>query len=163
MINKIIEQKVKTLEELEKMVQAMKIKDQKIVFTNGCFDIIHSGHIHTLSEAKNKGTKLIVAINSDNSIKSLKGENRPIQNEKQRSLIIASLFFVDFVVIFEEATPFNLIKTLKPDVLVKGGDYKISEIIGADIVIKNGGTVEMIPFLEGFSTTDTIRKILNTK
>lgn len=163
MINKIIEQKVKTLEELEKMVQAMKIKDQKIVFTNGCFDIIHSGHIHTLSEAKNKGTKLIVAINSDDSIKSLKGENRPIQNEKQRSLIIASLFFVDFVVIFEEATPFNLIKTLKPDVLVKGGDYKISEIIGADIVIKNGGTVEMIPFLEGFSTTDTIRKILNTK
>ena len=124
-------------------------------FTNGYLDIIHS-----LAESKALGTKLIVAINSDSSVKKLKGEKRPIQHQDQRSLIIASFSFVDFVIVFEEETPYNLIKNIKPDVLAKGGDYKISEIVGAEIVLQNGGEVKLIPFLKGFSTTDTISKIL---
>jgi len=151
--------RIKPLKELSKIIAGEKLKGETIVFTNGCFDIIHSGHIHTLSGAKVLGSKLIVGVNSDNSVKRLKGEKRPIQSENERALIIAALSFVDFVIIFEEDTPFNLIKTLKPNILVKGGDYKITEIVGADIVLKNGGTVEMIPFLTGFSTTNTIEKI----
>lgn len=152
--------KIFTLETLKKQIEYLKQAGEKIVFTNGCFDIIHSGHIHTLSEAKALGTKLIVAINSDASVKRLKGEKRPILSENERALIIAALSFVDFVVLFEEDTPFNLIKNLQPNVLVKGGDYKINEIVGADIVLENGGSVEMIPFLTGFSTTNTIEKII---
>lgn len=163
MIDRIIDQKVKMLTDLVKIVKGLKLKGEKIVFTNGCFDIIHSGHIHTLSESKNLGTKLIVGINSDSSVKKLKGEKRPIQNEKQRALILASLSFIDFVIVFEEETPLNLIKNLEPNILVKGGDWDISEIVGADIVINNNGEVKNIPFLKGFSTTDTIAKILENK
>ena len=153
--------KILKLNVLAKKVLEFSLKGESIVFTNGCFDIIHTGHLHTLSEAKFKGSKLIVGINSDASVKRLKGEKRPIQNEKERALILASLSFVDYVVLFEEDTPLNLIKILKPNVLVKGGDYKLQEIVGADIVLNNGGKVEMIPFLEGNSTTNTIQKIID--
>lgn len=159
-IENIRQRKIKTLEELLKSVAAFGVTGETIVFTNGCFDIVHSGHIHTLSEAKNLGTKLIVGINSDASVKRLKGEKRPIQSEEERALIIASFEFVDFVILFEEDTPLNLIENIIPNILVKGGDYKIDQIVGADIVLKNGGKVEMIHFLSGFSTTDTIGKIL---
>jgi len=159
-IEKIRQRKIKTLEDLMKSVAAFGVTGETIVFSNGCFDIVHLGHIHTLSEAKNLGTKLIVGINSDASIKRLKGEKRPIQSEDERALVIAAFEFVDFVIIFEEDTPLNLIENIIPNILVKGGDYKIDEIVGAEIVLKNGGRVEMIPFLTGFSTTDTIAKIL---
>jgi len=114
MINKIINNKIKKISDLSKIIESLRITDEKIVFTNGCFDIIHSGHIHSLAESKALGTKLIVAINSDSSVKKLKGEKRPIQHQDQRSLIIASFSFVDFVIVFEEETPYNLIKNIKP-------------------------------------------------
>ncbi|MGB0886433.1 MAG: D-glycero-beta-D-manno-heptose 1-phosphate adenylyltransferase, partial [Chitinophagales bacterium] len=151
-----IQEKIQSLEALSDIVKGLKQKGETIVFTNGCFDIVHPGHIHTLSEAKDLGTKLIVGINSDSSVKKLKGDTRPIQNEDQRALTIAAFSFVDYVVLFENETPIKLIETLIPNILVKGGDYKIDEIVGADIVLKNGGKVEMIPFLKGFSTTNTI-------
>lgn len=159
-IEQIQNRKIKSLEELLKSVAAFRVTGETVVFTNGCFDIVHSGHIHTLSEAKTLGTKLIVGINSDASVKRLKGEKRPIQNETERALVIASFSFVDYVVVFEEDTPLKLIENIIPDVLVKGGDYNLDQIVGADIVLKNGGKVEMIPFLKGFSTTDTIGKVL---
>jgi len=162
-IEKIQNTKIFSLAELIKIISLEKNNKEIIVFTNGCFDIVHPGHIHTLVEAKALGTKLIVAVNSDASVKRLKGEKRPIQNENERALILASFSFVDYVVLFEEDTPLNLIENLKPNILVKGGDYKINEIVGADIVIENGGKVEMIPFLTGFSTTNTIEKILKKK
>ena len=159
-IEQIRNAKILDLQVLKKHIAGLKVKGEKIVFTNGCFDIIHSGHIHTLSEAKALGTKLIVGINSDASVKRLKGEKRPVLSEDERALIVAALSFVDFVILFEEDTPFNLIKNITPTILVKGGDYKIEEIVGADIVLNNGGSVEMIPFLTGFSTTNTIEKII---
>ncbi len=159
-IEQIRNAKILDLERLKKHIAGLKVKGETIVFTNGCFDIIHSGHIHTLSEAKALGTKLIVGINSDASVKRLKGEKRPVLSEDERALIVAALSFVDFVILFEEDTPFNLIKNITPTILVKGGDYKIEEIVGADIVLNNGGSVEMIPFLTGFSTTNTIEKII---
>ncbi|MGB1018222.1 MAG: D-glycero-beta-D-manno-heptose 1-phosphate adenylyltransferase [Chitinophagales bacterium] len=158
-----IQEKIQSLEALSDIVKGLKQKGETIVFTNGCFDIVHPGHIHTLSEAKYLGTKLIVGINSDSSVKKLKGDTRPIQNEDQRALTIAAFSFVDYVVLFENETPIKLIETLIPNILVKGGDYKIDEIVGADIVLKNGGKVEMIPFLKGFSTTNTIGKISSLK
>lgn len=159
-IEQIRNAKILDLEVLKKHIAGLKVKGETIVFTNGCFDIIHSGHLHTLSEAKALGTKLIVGINSDASVKRLKGEKRPVLSEDERALIVAALSFVDFVILFEEDTPFNLIKNITPTILVKGGDYKIEEIVGADIVLNNGGSVEMIPFLTGFSTTNTIEKII---
>ncbi len=162
-IEQIRANKILSVAALVKKVASFRITGETVVFTNGCFDMIHSGHIHTLSEAKLKGSKLIVGINSDVSVKRLKGAKRPIQNENERALIIASLSFVDYVVLFEEDTPFNVIKTLNPNILVKGGDYRITEIVGADIVIENGGKVEMIPFLKGNSTTNTIQKIIDSQ
>lgn len=159
-LEKLQKRKVLDLSTLKKKVTAMRVTGETIVFTNGCFDIVHSGHIHTLSEAKALGTKLIVGVNSDASVKRLKGEKRPIQSEAERALVLAAFSFVDYVVVFEEDTPLNLIENIVPDILVKGGDYKLDQIVGADIVIENGGKVEMIPFLTGFSTTDTIGKIL---
>lgn len=162
-IEKIQERKILGLATLMTKVAAMRVTGETVVFTNGCFDIVHSGHIHTLSEAKALGTKLIVAINSDSSVKKLKGEKRPIQNEIERSLILAAFSFIDYVILFEEETPLNLIEKIVPDVLVKGGDYNLDQIVGAKTVIENGGKVEMIPFLKGFSTTSTIDKIVGLK
>jgi D-beta-D-heptose 7-phosphate kinase/D-beta-D-heptose 1-phosphate adenosyltransferase len=131
----------------------------KIAFTNGCFDILHAGHIHSLSQAASFADVLIVGLNSDASTKKLKGENRPINNEQNRALILASLVMVDAVVLFDEDTPHELIKSILPDVLVKGGDYTIDTIVGAKEVMANGGRVEIIPLVEGLSTTSILKKI----
>jgi D-sedoheptulose 7-phosphate isomerase len=130
-----------------------------IVFTNGCFDILHAGHIDLLGQAKALGDKLIVGINSDRSVRAIKGPGRPVQNEKARKAVLLSLRSVDEVIIFDEPTPENLIKDLRPDVLVKGGDWKLNEIIGADIVQGYGGRVMSLPLTDGYSTTSIIEKI----
>ena len=132
-----------------------------MAFTNGCFDILHAGHIASLSQAANEADFLIVGLNSDSSVKLLKGENRPVNDEQSRALLLASLVMVDAVVIFAEETPLDLIKVIMPDVLVKGGDYKVEEIAGAKEVIECGGRVVINPIVEGFSTTSIINKFQN--
>ena len=147
------------LETIKNIINNAKTLGKKIVFTNGCFDIIHSGHCFYLAEAKKLGDILIVGLNSDSSVKRLKGETRPVNNEIDRANVLSSLKPIDYVVLFEEDTPLNLITELSPDVLVKGSDYKIENIAGADFVIKNGGKVETIPLVEGKSTTEIIKKM----
>lgn len=145
---------------LEALVNKRKSwKDQKVVFTNGCFDILHLGHVDYLEMAASTGDKLIVAVNTDDSVSKLKGPTRPINDEHARVRLIAALEFVDAVILFAEETPINLIEQLLPDVLVKGSDYNISNIVGADIVMENGGKVETIDLVEGYSTTNIINKI----
>lgn len=137
------------------------LHSKSIVFTNGCFDILHFGHAYYLAKAKNLADILVIGLNSDASVKRLKGENRPINSELQRAFLLASFSFVDYVTIFDEDTPKQLIEIVKPDILVKGGDYKIDNIVGADFVLANGGKVTTIPFVEGLSTTNIINKINN--
>lgn len=132
---------------------------KKIVFTNGCFDILHKGHLEILSQAASFGDILVVGVNADSSVKKLKGEERPINDESFRSAMLASMLIIDGVTIFEEETPLELIKEIEPDVLVKGGDYTVSQIIGAEEVIKNGGEIKVVPFVKGYSTTSIIQKI----
>ena len=132
---------------------------KSIVFTNGVFDILHPGHIFSLSQAAREADFLIVGVNSDSSVKRLKGQQRPVNNQDSRALILASLLMVDAVVIFEEDTPLELINSIVPDVLVKGGDYTIEQIVGAKEVISNGGRVVINPVIEGYSTTSTIEKL----
>lgn len=141
------------------VISKYKSNNEKIIFTNGCFDVLHYGHIDYLSKAADFGSKLIIGLNSDESVKRLKGNSRPINNENARAILLASLFFVDTIIVFNEDTPENLIKTLCPHVLVKGGDYKLADIVGADFVINNGGKVEIIPFVDGFSSTNIINII----
>jgi len=138
-----------------------KKNNNKIVFTNGCFDILHRGHIEYLAQAADYGDILIIGLNSDKSVSRIKGETRPLQDEVSRAEILAALSFVDYIVIFDEDTPKQLIEYLKPNVLIKGSDYKISEIVGGDFVIKNGGEVITIDFIEGYSTTNIVDKIKN--
>lgn len=145
----------KTLEAIAKRSKA----GDKLVFTNGCFDILHIGHIRYLSQAASLGDALIVGLNSDNSVKALKGQDRPINTQDIRREILLSLRFVDYVVIFDEDTPLGLIKLIKPSVLVKGGDWPIEKIVGADFVISNGGTVNSLPFVDGYSTTSLLQKM----
>ncbi|MBF0297269.1 MAG: D-glycero-beta-D-manno-heptose 1-phosphate adenylyltransferase [Oligoflexia bacterium] len=133
----------------------------KIVFTNGCFDILHSGHITYLNQARSLGDFLFVGLNSDASIKKIKGPDRPINNQQDRKFVLENLKAVDFVEIFEEDTPLELIKTVVPDILVKGGDWEISKIVGADFVIYHGGEVKSLKFIEGKSTTNIIKIIQN--
>jgi len=135
---------------------------KKVVFTNGCFDIIHRGHVEYLEDAKALGDTLIVGLNSDKSISELKGPNRPINKEEDRARVLLGLKSVDGVIIFEEDTPLNLIKIVKPDVLVKGGDWKIEDIVGNEFVLERGGEVYSLPFRAGHSTTDIIEKIRNS-
>lgn len=153
---------------IELTIEGWRLKEQTIVFTNGCFDILHRGHIEYLAQTSDFADKLIVAVNSDSSVKKLnKGDSRPIQDENSRALIIAALDFVDAVVIFNEDTPFELINTIKPNVLVKGGDYDANctdksdkkYIVGSDVVKANGGKVEVIQFVEGYSTSKIEDKI----
>ncbi|EAK0818916.1 D-glycero-beta-D-manno-heptose-7-phosphate kinase [Campylobacter lari] len=148
------EDKIKSKEELVKLIQ-----NQKVVFTNGCFDIMHYGHIKYLEKAKKLGDILVVGLNSDESVKKLKGNSRPINLEFQRACMLASMYFVDYVVIFNDDTPYELIEFLKPDVLVKGADYKGKEVVGSNLVKK----VELIDFEDGFSTTNIINRIANDK
>lgn len=148
-----IEDKIKTIDNL------YLDKYKKIVFTNGCFDILHLGHIDYLSKSKDLGDLLIVGLNSDQSIKNIKGSQRPINDQYMRSIILASLSFVDIVIIFDEDTPENLIKIIKPNILVKGGDYNIETVVGSEIVKSYGGEIKIIDFIDGYSTTKIINKI----
>ena len=150
-------------QQLIQEVVRLRLKSKTIAFTNGVFDILHEGHITVLSKAASFADILIVGINSDASVKKIKGEDRPVNNENSRALILASLIMVDDIVIFEEETPVEIIKLIQPDVLVKGGDYTLDTIVGAKEVIAHGGAVEIVPLLEGFSTTNIIEKISNSK
>ena len=136
-----------------------RLFDQKIVFTNGCFDLLHYGHLHYLAAAKSLGDKLIIGINSANSVKKLKGNHRPINDDLTRYHLLASLSFVDALIEFDAATPYELIKTVQPNILVKGGDWQPEQIVGADLVLANGGSVKSLPFIEGYSTTNIEMKI----
>ena len=144
-----------------KVVQQWKSAGHRVVFTNGCFDLLHLGHVLYLEEAKAKGNKLIVAANSDKSVRQLKGLHRPIKDQKNRTHILAALESVDMVLVFDENTPYELIKILIPDVIVKGGDWKPDQIVGADIVLANGGEVCSLQFVEGYSTTALEQKIID--
>jgi D-glycero-beta-D-manno-heptose 1-phosphate adenylyltransferase len=158
-----IKSKLYTREQLSRALAIWRFKDEKIVFTNGCFDILHKGHVTYLAQAAQLGDILIVGLNSDISIKKLgKGANRPIQDQDSRSLILASLHYVTVVVIFDEDTPTNLIKYIQPDILVKGGDWKPEQVAGYEIVKSYGGEVIIIDYLPGFSTTTIIEKIRNS-
>ena len=151
--------KIFSLESLTNKITSWKQDGEKVVFTNGCFDILHLGHIDYLEKAAQKGDKLIVALNSDPSVTRLKGDDRPVNNEYARARMLAALSFVDAVVSFEEDTPYELIKALSPTTLVKGSDYMAENIVGADIVIGSGGSVETIDLVDGYSTTNIINKL----
>ena len=155
----LIRQKIQDVSSAQRQLSAWQLLSQKVVFTNGCFDLIHPGHMQYLAEARALGHRLVIGLNSDASTKRLKGENRPIVNQNARALLLASFSFVDMVVVFEEDTPLNLISALGIDVLVKGGDYKIEEVVGAKQVIDRGGRVEIVSFLPGYSTSDLEAKI----
>ena len=158
-----LKERIFTADTIAQEVKRLRLKSKTIAFTNGVFDILHEGHIAVLAEAASFADILIVGINSDDSVKKLKGDSRPINNEDSRALIMASLIMVDAVVIFNEETPAALIKIIQPNVLIKGGDYTIENIVGADDVLANGGRVEIIQLKEGFSTTGIIEKITNKK
>ncbi|MFO7879229.1 MAG: D-glycero-beta-D-manno-heptose 1-phosphate adenylyltransferase [Bacteroidales bacterium] len=155
-----IENKILTPGIFDQWLHEVRPGINKLVFTNGCFDIIHRGHVSYLAKAADMGSHLIVAINSDASVKRIKGKNRPLQDEKSRALVMAAMEFVDFVVLFGEDTPAALIEKLVPDVLVKGGDYDIEKIVGHNTVIKAGGEVKTIDFLEGYSSSGIIENLL---
>ena len=155
----LIPAKIFLLPALLEQIKAWKSENMSIAFTNGCFDILHIGHIASLSEAAAEADILIVGLNSDASTRRLKGPERPVNNEQSRALLMASLQLADAVVLFEEDTPFNLIKAILPDVLVKGGDYTVETIVGVKEVIANGGRVVINPIVQGFSTTGIIEKI----
>jgi rfaE bifunctional protein nucleotidyltransferase chain/domain len=155
----IISKKIFTLPQLLQTIAQWKVLEKTIAFTNGVFDILHPGHIFSLSQAAKEADFLIVGLNSDDSVKRLKGSDRPINNQESRSLILAALLMVDAVVIFDEDTPLQLINALRPDVLVKGGDYTIEQIVGAKEVIANGGRVVINQIVEGYSTTEIIKKL----
>jgi len=162
-MKKSAEKIIRTDAGLESWLSEIGAQGRKIVFTNGCFDILHVGHLSYLEDAQALGDLLVVGVNTDASVKKLKGEDRPINNVEDRMLMLASLMYVDKVIAFDEDTPYNLIKKILPDYLVKGGDYELSQIIGADIVRKNGGTVTVIPFVSGYSSTAIIQKISENK
>ena len=149
-----------SMEEAESFAQSLRQKGKKIIFTNGCFDILHAGHVEYLEAAKDLGDKLIVGVNSDQSVKELKGKNRPLNMLEHRAKLLASLRCVDAVVVFGDKTPIKLISAVKPDILVKGGDYKINEIVGHEEVVKSGGKVMTIPLVKGISTTKIIQKMI---
>ncbi len=149
------------VEAFSKQLSVLKFKDDKIVFTNGCFDILHRGHVEYLHKTSLLGNVLILGLNTDASIKRIKGQKRPVVNQESRSIVMAALEFIDYIVLFDEDTPYELIKKIQPDVLVKGKDYKPEDIIGADIVKQKGGVIETIDMVEGFSTTGIIEKIKN--
>lgn len=154
-----IPNKIFTKDALKAQLKRWRLLNKKIVFTNGVFDILHEGHIASLSEAASHGNVLVVGVNADASVKRLKGDSRPVNNENSRALLLASLLMTDAVIVFEEDTPYNLITSVLPDVLVKGGDYTIETIVGAKEVMANGGKVIIAPILEGFSTTSIIEKM----
>ncbi|MBE9469538.1 MAG: D-glycero-beta-D-manno-heptose 1-phosphate adenylyltransferase [Bacteroidetes bacterium] len=157
----LIKSKIIDKVNLKTMLPLWKFKNDKIAFTNGCFDIIHRGHIEYLAKAASCGDKLIIGLNTDESVRRLKGETRPLQDEYSRALVLASLSFVDNVILFNEDTPYELIKFIQPDILIKGSDYKPEDIVGYDIVKDKHGKVITIDFIDGYSTTNIIKKIIN--
>ena len=159
MFIKEIENKILSNDSLSKTIDLLRKSNKKVVFTNGCFDLLHPGHLKLLKKAKSFADVLIVGINSDSSVRVLKGEGRPVVNQEDRLVILACLKIVDFVIIFEEETPLNLIKCISPSVLVKGGDYKLSEIVGGEHVINNGGKVKIVKLKEGYSTSKFLKEI----
>jgi D-beta-D-heptose 7-phosphate kinase/D-beta-D-heptose 1-phosphate adenosyltransferase len=154
-----VSEKLKKAEELEPLLSREKARGQRIVFTNGCFDILHRGHLHVLRQAKALGDLLIVAVNSDASVRRIKGPRRPVISQTGRAELIAALEMVDYVVLFDEDDPCSLLKAFKPDILAKGGDYGRDTVVGAEIVEGYGGRVAVIPFLAGFSTTEIIERM----
>ncbi len=158
-----LKSKIKKLGDLKKILSTLKKNGKKIIFTNGCFDILHYGHVHYLEDAKRLGDILVIALNSDISIKVIKGQNRPINKESDRAKVLGALSCVDFITIFNPVTPLAVIKILSPDVLVKGGDWRKSEIVGSDFVKNRGGKVKTIPYLKGYSTTNIIKKIMKNE
>lgn len=161
-MNNTIAKKVFTWETIQPLLAKWRFLEDQIVFTNGCFDILHYGHIHYLAEAKSLGHRLVVGLNSDASVKRLKGEHRPIKDQQTRQYLLAALQCVDAVLLFEEDTPYELIKIIQPEVLVKGGDWQVDQIIGSDIVLAKAGTVKSLQFIEGYSTTSIETKIKNS-
>ena len=156
---KNLKSKIINYDNLDSIILSWKNNNEKIVFTNGCFDIIHQGHIDYLAKASDLGTKLIIGVNTDRSVSAIKGEHRPIQDEYSRLTILAALGFVDAVILFDTDTPLNLISQIIPNVLVKGSDYQAENIVGYDVVTENNGFVETLDFLEGFSTSAIESKI----
>ena len=154
-----IPEKIYTLAALKQQVAAWRVTGKSVAFTNGCFDILHEGHIFSLNQAASEADFLVVGVNSDSSVKKLKGPERPINNEQSRSLLLSNLVAVDAVVIFPEDTPLELIVAIMPDVIVKGGDYTINQIVGSGEVLANGGRVVINPIVAGFSTTGIIEQI----
>ena len=153
--------KIYTRENLVKQVAAWKQQGQRVVFTNGCFDILHLGHVDYLEKARALGDKLVVGVNTDASVSRLKGPSRPLQDEMSRARIMASLLFTNAIVLFDEETPYELIQSVMPDVLVKGDDYTVQNIVGHDIVLQNGGEVKTIALVKGYSTSNVVAKIKN--
>lgn len=151
--------RIVTREKAASLIEEWKKEGYRVVFTNGCFDVIHAGHVQYLEQARALGDRLIVGLNSDRSVKRLKGSDRPVNDEYARACVLASLRFTDAVVVFEEDTPLELIKALRPDVLVKGGDYAIENIVGTDFVKSIGGKTEIIRFIEGYSSSAIIQRL----
>jgi len=158
-IEKTLQSKITKLADIKPLVTTWKSDGKKVVFTNGVFDLLHIGHITYLSKAAELGDKLIIGLNADTSVKRIKGEGRPVNDQRTRAALLASFFFVDAVVIFEDDTPLNLITALMPDILIKGADYTVENIVGAKEVIAGGGEVKTITFVEGYSSTSIIQKI----
>lgn len=154
-----LKSKIKPLEELSQIVQELKRQGKQVVFTNGCFDIIHAGHVNLLQQARDSGDVLVVAINSDSSVRTLKGRQRPVNPQQQRSEVVASLESVDYVVVFDELDPLRVIEEIEPQVLVKGGDWALETIVGREVVERAGGKVLSIPLTDWVSTTDIIKRV----
>jgi len=155
----LMKEKVMSEDHLKQHLKIWRMYGHQIVFTNGCFDILHQGHLSLLCQAKDLGGKLVIGLNSDASIRAIKGEGRPINNQESRSMLLSCLQLVDAVIVFDTETPLSLIQLIEPDVLVKGGDYAMAQIVGAEAVTTKGGRVEIIPILEGFSSTSIIEKM----
>lgn len=153
------EEKIVNWQQAAEKVEALQKEGKKVVFTNGCFDLVHLGHVDYLEKARNLGDFLVVGINTDKSVSDLKGPLRPVSNEKSRARVLAAMGFIDLVVMFGEPTPKELIEEIKPDILTKGNDYTIENIVGADFVMGRGGKVETLPLVEGYSTTNLVNRM----
>lgn len=156
-----IEQKIQSPEQLQRTLARWREAGDTIVFTNGCFDILHFGHLHYLAQARDLGSRLVIGLNSGESVRRLKGPTRPINDETTRAHLLAALEVVDAVVFFADDTPLELIRIVQPDILVKGGDWKPEQIVGSELVLARGGKVQSLPFVEGYSTTNIEQKIRN--
>ncbi|MCJ8166816.1 D-glycero-beta-D-manno-heptose 1-phosphate adenylyltransferase [Pontibacter sp. E15-1] len=151
--------KIYTLPQLQEQLRRWRSQGQKVVFTNGCFDLLHLGHVDYLEKARHLGDRLVLGLNTDASISRIKGPDRPLQDEMSRARIMASLLFIDAVVLFDQNTPLELIEAVQPDILVKGDDYSVESIVGHEVVLAKGGEVKTVPLVKGYSTTNIVKKI----